>query len=176
MSYCLQCGHKTKKEIPTDDTKLRQVCPQCGYIHYENPKVICGALVIWQDKVLLCKRAIEPRYGYWTLPAGYMELGETMAQGAQRETLEEAEAVVNLEQLYCLYDVPHIGQIYSVFKGTLENGSFGAGIETLESRLFSEDEIPWDELAFPSVKSTLQHYFNDRKTLSFPLHLQTIEQ
>lgn len=157
------------------DEKLRQVCTACGHIHYENPKVICGALVLWQNQVLLCRRAIEPCYGLWTLPAGYMELNETMQQGAERETFEEAEAHIDTEQLYCLYDIPRIGQIYSIFKAQLRHGKFGAGPETIESRLFSEQDIPWDQLAFQSVRQTLEHYFSDRQQQQYPLHLETLD-
>lgn len=174
MNFCTQCGHETTEKIPLGDHQVRQVCDHCNAIHYVNPKVICGALAIWQDKVLLCRRAIEPRYGLWTLPAGYMELYETMEQGAARETREEAEAEVEVEQLYCMYNIPRIGQIYVLFKSHLIDGKFGAGEETIESRLFSEDEIPWDDLAFPSVERTLRHYFADHKNHQFPLHLETL--
>ena len=174
MTFCTACGHKTTEKIPLGDTRLRRVCTACANIHYENPKVICGALVLWENKVLLCRRAIEPRYGLWTLPAGYMELQETMAQGAARETREEAEAEVSIGELYCMYDIPRIGQIYVLFKSTLIAGQFGAGDETIESRLFEEHEIPWGDLAFPSVERTLRHYFADQKTGSFPMHLETL--
>ncbi|MFT4020983.1 MAG: NUDIX hydrolase [Acinetobacter sp.] len=174
MNCCIKCGQPTTEKIPLGDSKRRQVCTDCGHIHYENPKIICGALVTWQDKVLLCRRAIEPRYGLWTLPAGYMELFETMEQGAARETQEEAEAEIEIESLYCMYNIPRIGQIYVLFKASLQHGKFGAGPETIESRLFEEHEIPWQELAFPSVKHTLQHYFADRKNNQFPMHLETI--
>ncbi len=174
MSFCTACGHTTTEQIPLGDQKLRQVCSHCGTIHYVNPKVICGSLAIWDNKVLLCRRAIEPRYGCWTLPAGYMELFETMEQGAVRETREEAEADVDIEQLYCMYNIPRIGQIYVLFKGILRDGQFGAGDETIESRLFEEHEIPWSELAFPSVEHTLRHYFSDRKANHFPMHLETL--
>ncbi|GAB3053173.1 NUDIX hydrolase [Acinetobacter apis] len=175
MNCCIKCGHPTTKKKPLGDEKLRQVCTHCGNIHYENPKVICGALVVADQKVLLCRRAIEPRYGLWTLPAGYMELSETMAEGAARETLEEADARIDIEQMYCMYDIPRIGQIYALFKAKLRDHQFGAGPETLESRLFEEHEIPWDQLAFPSVKKTLQHYFADRKQAHYPIHLETID-
>ena len=174
MNFCSNCGHKTAEKIPLGDHQVRRVCTQCNTIHYVNPKVICGALALWQDKVLLCRRAIEPRYGLWTLPAGYMELFETMEQGAARETREEAEAEVNIQQLYCMYNIPRIGQIYVLFKAELVDGEFGAGEETIESRLFSEDEIPWNDLAFPSVERTLRHYFADRKTGNFETHLETL--
>lgn len=174
MSFCTACGHQTQEQIPLGDHQVRMVCTDCGNIHYVNPKVICGALVLWDNKVLLCRRAIEPRYGLWTLPAGYMELFETMEQGAARETFEEAEAEVDIEHLYCMYNIPRIGQIYVLFKANLIEGKFGAGPETIESRLFSENEIPWEQLAFPSVEQTLRHYFADRKQNNFPFHLETI--
>ena len=174
MNFCVICGHKTTEKIPLGDHQLRRVCTDCGNIHYINPKVICGALVLFENKVLMCRRAIEPRYGLWTLPAGYMELFETMEQGAARETREEAEAEIDIEQLYCMYNIPRIGQIYVLFKANLIDGQFGAGEETIESRLFSEDEIPWAELAFPSVEQTLRHYFADRKTNQFQMHLETL--
>lgn len=176
MNCCIHCGKPTTAQIPHGDDKLRQVCSACGTIHYENPKVICGALVIWDEQILLCRRAIEPRHGYWTLPAGYMELNETMQQGAERETLEEAEAHIQTDQLYCLYDIPHIGQIYAIFKAQLKDGVFGAGTETLESRLFHKHEIPWDELAFQSVRRTLTHYFSDHEQQHYPLHLETLHR
>ncbi|AOA57336.1 NUDIX hydrolase [Acinetobacter larvae] len=174
MHFCTVCGQTTQEKIPLGDSKLRQVCEACGHIHYINPKVICGALALWEDKVLLCRRAIEPRYGLWTLPAGYMELNETMEQGAARETREEAAAEIDIQQLYCMYNIPRIGQIYVLFKAQLQHGQFGAGEETIESRLFSEQDIPWADLAFPSVEQTLRHYFHDRKQQSFPLHLETL--
>ena len=174
MDFCSNCGQKTAEQIPLGDHQLRRVCTSCRSIHYVNPKVICGALALWENKVLLCRRAIEPRYGLWTLPAGYMELFETMEQGAARETREEAEAEVEIEQLYCMYNIPRIGQIYALFKANLVDGKFGAGEESIESRLFEEDEIPWSELAFPSVEHTLRHYFADRKSNQFNLHLETL--
>ncbi len=174
MSFCTVCGHQTEDKIPLGDQKIRRVCPHCGHIHYENPKLICGALAIWENKVLLCRRAIEPRYGLWTLPAGYMELFETMEQGAARETREEAEAEIDIEHLYCMYNIPRIGQIYVLFKSKLIDGQFGAGEESIECRLFEEQDIPWGELAFPSVEQTLKHYFADRKNQHFPVHLETL--
>jgi len=174
MNFCIICGHETTEKIPLGDHQIRRVCVQCGNIHYENPKVICGALALWEDKVLLCRRAIEPRYGLWTLPAGYMELFETMEQGAARETREEAEAEIHIEQLYCMYNIPRIGQIYVLFKANLIDGTFGAGEESIECRLFDEHEIPWTDLAFPRVERTLRHYFEDRKNNSFITHLETI--
>ena len=178
MPYCLQCGHLAETKIPPMDSRPRIVCPSCGYIHYENPKVINGCLLIHEDRVLLCRRAIEPRHGYWTLPAGFMELGETMKDGGNRECFEEAEAIGSALELYCLYDIPDIGQIHVMFIGSLKDGKFGVGIESLECALFAEEDIPWEDLAFQNVIETLQHYFADRKagaTLgNFPIHQQVI--
>lgn len=178
MAYCLQCGHAAERKIPEGDHNLRLVCPNCDYIHYENPKVICGALVVHEDKVLLCRRAIEPRYGYWTLPAGFMEIGETVAEGAARETIEEAAATAIEPHLYCIYDIPDIGQIYMLYLTTLKDGQFGVGPESLECALFTEDEIPWDDLAFEAVRRTLRHYFADRQQhsdhSSFAIHQEYI--
>lgn len=174
MNFCSKCGQSIIIKTPLGDHQQRQVCTACHTIHYVNPKVICGAIAIWENKVLLCRRAIEPRYGLWTLPAGYMELLETMEEGAARETWEEAEAKVEIEQLYCMYNIPRIGQIYALFKAKLIDGQFGAGEETIESRLFEEHEIPWNELAFPSVQATLKHYFADRTNNHFPVHLDTL--
>lgn len=174
MAFCLNCGHQAHLAIPQGDTKERLVCGHCGYIHYENPKIICGSLVVWQEKILLCKRAIEPRLGYWTLPAGFMEIGETVAEGAARETLEEAEAVAINQTLYCIYNIPQIGQVYMLHLGELKDGEYGVGEESLACSLFAESDIPWDDIAFESIKKTLTHYFSDRKTGHFPLHIETI--
>ena len=163
MSYCLKCGHLAERKIPEGDHNVRLVCPNCDYIHYENPKIICGALVVHEDKVLLCRRAIEPRYGYWTLPAGFMEIGETIAAGAVRETIEEAAANALNPQLYCIYDIPAIGQIYMLYLSRLKDGKFGTGPESLECALFTESEIPWEDIAFEAVHRTLKHYFSDRR-------------
>lgn len=180
MAYCLQCGHQAEHKIPEGDHKPRLVCPNCHYIHYENPKVICGAIVIHEGKVLLCRRAIEPRYGYWTLPAGFMEIGETMAEGAARETVEEADAMAIYPHLYCLYDIPDIGQIYILYLTELQDGKYNVGPESLECALFEEQDIPWEEIAFEAVKRTLNHYFNDRKTITdhakFPIHEESISK
>lgn len=178
MPYCMQCGHQAERTIPEGDTRPRLVCPACGYIHYDNPKIIGGCILTHQvgneDKVLLCRRAIEPRHGYWTLPAGFMEIGETMQDGANRECWEEAQAVGTDLKLYCLFDIPQIGQIHTLYLGKVENGKFGVGEESLECALFSEDDIPWDKLAFQSGIQALKYYFADRKTGKFPLHEMTL--
>lgn len=162
MKYCNQCGEAVSKQIPKGDNRLRYVCSTCTTIHYENPKVITGCLPIHEDQVLLCKRAIEPRAGLWTLPAGFLENGETSADGALRETMEEANARVNIEGLYTLFSLPHISQVYMFFRGTLQDLDFYAGEESLEVQLFNEEDIPWDNLAFPVITETLRHYFKDR--------------
>jgi ADP-ribose pyrophosphatase YjhB (NUDIX family) len=149
-------------EIPVGDDRPRHVCTRCGTVHYQNPKVVVGCIAEWEDKVLLCRRAIEPRSGFWTLPAGFMERGETTLAGAARETLEEANARVAIGPLYSLFNLPHIDQVYLLFRGQLRDLDFGPGPESLEVRLFAESEIPWEELAFPVVKETLKLYYRDR--------------
>lgn len=165
MAYCLQCGHLASEQIPAGDNRPRLVCSSCGYIHYENPKIICGALVRHQGKILLCRRAIEPQYGKWTLPAGFMEIGETLSQGAVRETLEEADAIAINPKLYCLFDIPVVGQVHAMYLADLQDGKFGVGSESLECALFDESQIPWDELAFETVTWTLKQYLADKNAL-----------
>jgi ADP-ribose pyrophosphatase YjhB (NUDIX family) len=138
------------------------VCGSCGTIHYQNPKIVVGVIPEWEERILLCRRAIEPRYGLWTLPAGFMELGETTQQGAARETLEEAGARVEIGELFSLFNLPHIDQVYLLFRGRLLDLDFAPGAESLEATLFTEAEIPWEEMAFPVVKETLKLYFRDR--------------
>ena len=162
MNFCSHCGATVRLEIPAGDDRPRHVCPRCGTVHYQNPKVVVGCIPEWEDKVLLCRRAIEPRSGFWTLPAGFMERGETTLAGAARETLEEANARVAIGPLYSLFNLPHIDQVYLLFRGQLLDVDFGPGPESLEVRLFAESEIPWEELAFPVVKETLRLYYRDR--------------
>lgn len=162
MNFCSQCGAAVRLEIPVGDDRPRHVCTRCGTVHYQNPKVVVGCIAEWEDKVLLCRRAIEPRSGFWTLPAGFMERGETTLAGAARETLEEANARVAIGPLYSLFNLPHIDQVYLLFRGQLRDLDFGPGPESLEVRLFAESEIPWEELAFPVVKETLKLYYRDR--------------
>ena len=171
MKFCSECAGEIRLETPADDNRERAVCTQCGFIHYVNPKVVAGCLPLWNNQVLLCKRAIEPRKGYWTLPAGFLENGETIEAGAHRETWEEAEAKVENSLLYTVFSLPHISQIYMFYKADVIDGKFGVGTESLDTRLFTEAEIPWDELAFPVVTDTLKHYFKDRLAGdSFPVH------
>ncbi|MCU7806270.1 MAG: NUDIX hydrolase [Candidatus Thiodiazotropha sp. (ex Semelilucina semeliformis)] len=176
MKFCSQCGSAVEVNIPEGDNRPRHVCAACGTIHYQNPKIVVGCIPVWQEKVLLCRRAIEPRYGFWTVPAGFMENGETSQQGAARETLEEACARVDVEGLYTLFNLPHINQIYLLFRSRLLDLDFGAGTESLDVGLFEEHEIPWDEIAFPVVRETLRLYFKDREQADFPLRGGTIER
>lgn len=174
MKYCSQCGDSVAERIPEGDNRIRFVCIQCETIHYQNPKVVTGCLPFFEDKVLLCKRAIAPRHGYWTLPAGFLENGETAADGALRETMEEANANAEIMDLYTLFSLPHISQIYLFYRARLTDLDFHPGIESLETRLFSEAEIPWDELAFPVITETLKHYFSDLPEGEFPTRTQDI--
>lgn len=175
MKFCSNCGAPVTLKVPAGDTLPRHVCIACNTIHYQNPRMVVGCIVEWRDKILLCRRAIEPRYGMWTVPAGYMENGETTVQGAVRETLEEANARVDIGPLYALYNIPHINQVYILFRAQLTNPDVEAGAETLEARLFAEHEIPWDQLAFATVRNTLTHYFADRRKGEYPFHMGTIE-
>jgi len=175
MNYCSHCGARVELRVPEGDTVPRHVCTSCGTIHYENPKMVVGCIPEWEDQILLCRRAIEPRRGLWTLPAGFMENAETTAEGAQRETLEEANARVEILGLYALFNIPHINQVYILFRSRLLDLDFSAGAESLETRLFKEDEIPWDEIAFITVRRTLHHYFDDRRRGEFQFHMGTIE-
>lgn len=160
MKYCSSCGGTVSLRVPKDDNRERHICDDCGVVHYRNPQLVVGCVVERDGKILLCKRAIEPRYGYWTVPAGFMELGETAAGGAARETLEEALATVELGHLFAMVDVVDAGQVHLFFTGKLV-GDYGAGEESLESAMFSEDEIPWDDIAFQSGTFALQKYFED---------------
>jgi len=163
MKYCCQCGASVSLRVPHGDDRRRHVCDACGAIHYQNPKVIAGCIPVWEDRVLLCKRAIEPRLGYWTLPAGFMELGETLAEAARREALEEANVEVEIGPLYVIYSLPHFSQVYAFFRATMLEPRFSAGQESLEVRLFREEEIPWEQLSFATVQRSLHLFFGDRR-------------
>jgi ADP-ribose pyrophosphatase YjhB (NUDIX family) len=166
MKFCSECAHPVALAIPEGDNRPRYVCAQCAAIHYENPKLVVGSLPVWESdgelKVLLCKRAIEPRLGYWTLPAGFMENNETTAEAAIRETEEEAGANIELGPLYSLLNVAHVHQVHLFYLARLRDLDYAAGIESLEVRMFSEREIPWDDLAFPTIRKTLELFFADR--------------
>ncbi len=148
----------TSRRVPEGDTHERLVCDACGFINYENPKVVVGAVAVWDGKVLLCRRAIEPRRGYWTIPAGYMELNETTADGARREAREEACAELDLIDILAVYTIPRISQVQILYRAMIRDGLFAPGAESLETELFAWDAIPWDEIAFPSVHWALDHY------------------
>ena len=170
LAHCNNCGTSLEKRIPPGDGRERMVCPACGAIHYENPKLVVGCIPVWENKLLLCKRAIEPRYGYWTLPAGFMENGETTAEGAERETIEEAGAQVKNLKPYALLDVPYVHQVHMFYLAELSSLEFAAGEESLEVALYEEHEIPWDDLAFYTVIETLKHFYADRKAGQFGFH------
>lgn len=174
MKFCSQCGHPVTVKIPEGDNRERYVCVNCETIHYQNPRIIAGCLPVYEGRVLLCKRSIEPRFGKWTLPAGFLENGETTSQGALRETREEAMANVEIEGIYTMFSLPHISQVYMFFRARLLDLDFGAGHETEDVRLFSEQEVPWDELAFPVITETLNHYFEDRVKDEYPVHAKDI--
>jgi ADP-ribose pyrophosphatase YjhB (NUDIX family) len=173
-TYCSNCGKPTITTKPEGDDRLRQFCPACGIVHYENPKVVVGCIPQWEEKILLCRRSIEPRYGKWTLPAGFLEIGETVAEGAGRETLEEACARVDDLVAYALYNLSFIGQIYIMFLARLMDTDYKPGHESLSVGLFSENDIPWHDLAFPVVEKTLKRYFKDRKTGKFSFFVEDI--
>lgn len=182
MKYCPACASPIVIQIPADDTRERHVCPACGTIHYQNPKMVVGSIPIWEKdgevSVLLCKRAIEPRYGYWTLPAGFMENNETSSQGAQRETQEEAGANIDLHELFSILNVPHVNQVHLFYRATLLDVNYLAGTESLDVQLFTEQEIPWKEIAFPTVSHTLKFLFEDlvkvKQGGAFALHAHDI--
>lgn len=174
MKFCSHCGHTVSHLIPEGDTRLRYVCGACSQVHYQNPNIVAGAVPMWEGQVLLCRRAIEPRRGYWTLPAGFMENGETLEQAAARETEEEACARLRGLRLYTLFDLPHINQVHVFFRAELSDLAFAAGVESLEVRLFHESEIPWSELAFRTVARTLECLFSDRRTGEFPVRNEAL--
>ncbi len=175
MKFCTSCGSAVELRIPEGDDRERYVCVSCDFIHYVNPRIIVGCLPVYEDKVLLCKRAIEPRYGYWTLPAGFMENGETTGEGAARETWEEARGRVRNLELYRVFDVPYISQVYMFYRCDLERGEHAVGPESLETDLYTEDAIPWEEIAFPVVRETLKDYFEDRRRGEYPLAVEEIK-
>ena len=170
MKFCSACGARVAFEVPEGDNRPRHVCGECGSIHYQNPKSVVGAVPEWDGRLLLCLRAIEPRHGYWTLPAGFLECGETMEEGASREAREEANANLALGSLYTLFSIPHIDQVHVYYRARLLDRDFHPGEESLDVRLFTEDEIPWGELAFPVVHKTLELWFEDRRNGRFRTH------
>ncbi len=172
IKYCKECGTAVVYRLPDDgDTKERAICTACHTVHYENPLNVVGTVPHWGDQVLLCKRNIEPRLGKWTLPAGFMELHETTAEGAARETDEEAGAQFEMQELFSLLNVARVGQVHLFYRAKLLSDQFNPGTETMEARLFNEADIPWDEIAFRTVKETLEHYFADRRAGQFGFHV-----
>jgi ADP-ribose pyrophosphatase YjhB (NUDIX family) len=174
INYCCTCAAPVNLRIPSGDTLPRYVCDACGAIHYRNPRLVVGTLPVWQDRVLLCRRAIEPRSGCWTLPAGFMENQESVGEAAQRETLEEACARVELGELFTMISVPHINQVHVIYRARLLDLDFAPGAESLEVALFDEAAIPWEEIAFRTVAMTLRHFFADRTRGSFALHAEAL--
>ncbi len=176
MKFCSSCGSAVTFRVPAGDDRQRFVCSTCEEIHYINPRVIVGCVPEYQGKILLCKRAIEPRLGYWTLPAGFMENGETSLQGAARETWEEARARVTDMQLYRIFDVPHISQVYMFYRCRVQDGVYGVGPESSDSGLYAQADVPWDEIAFPVIRETLQEYFADAPSGQFPVRVSAIDR
>ncbi len=164
MNYCSNCGKPVVLKIPPGDTHARYVCEFCGMIHYQNPRVIVGCLPVWENKILLCKRAIEPRYGLWTIPAGFMENKETLEQGAVRETTEESGADVRISRLHSVYSLPRVNQVYIIYLAQMQSAYFEAGIETLECRLVDPGDIPWDKIAFSAIRFSLEKYVENIQT------------
>ena len=167
QKFCTQCGSELSRIIPPEDNVLRDACLSCGAVHYRNPLVVVGTIPVYQDKILLCRRAIEPRYDTWTFPAGFMELSESSVIGAKRETLEEAGAEVEIGDLFTVIDVPSANQVHIYYLAKALNDHLDPGIESLEAAYFDIKDIPWDNLAFRSIKTTLEHYVNALKTGNF---------
>jgi ADP-ribose pyrophosphatase YjhB (NUDIX family) len=174
MNYCSHCGAKVTLTIPLADDRPRYVCGECGAIHYENPKVVVGCIPQWEGKILMCRRAIEPRLGTWTIPAGYLENGETVSDGARREMFEEARAQADRLHPFGLYNICHVNQIYLVFLAQLSDAKFAAGHESLEVRLFEMGDIPWNALSFPVIVHTLEKFVEARRQHDFRFHIEDI--
>lgn len=175
IKFCTACGSPTHQIIPKDDDHMRAVCTSCSEIHYSNPKVVVGCIPEYKGKLLLAKRNIEPRKGKWTLPAGFLENGESVQDGALRETLEETQATARIIDPYRLFNIVFVDQIYLMFRAEMTSGTFGPTTESIEVGLFDESEIPWDEIAFEVIKQTLQHYFEDQKRGTFPFKVLDLQ-
>ena len=174
MNFCSNCGDTVRLRTPAGDDRPRYLCESCGTVHYENPKVVVGCIPEMDGKILLCRRAIEPRAGKWTLPAGYLENGETVAQGARRETFEEAGARIEILAPYALFNICYVNQVYLMFRARMVDANIKAGNESSEVRFFSENDIPWDQIAFTVIEETLRQYFKDRPAGLFPFHIANI--
>jgi ADP-ribose pyrophosphatase YjhB (NUDIX family) len=175
MKFCANCGAGVTLRVPPGDSLPRAVCDSCGIVHYQNPKLVVGSLPQWEDKLLLCRRAIEPRYGYWTLPAGFMENGETVGNAAARETLEEAGARVEIGEAFSMISVPYVNQVHVFFRARLIALDFKPGEESLEVALFEESDVPWKDIAFRTVGLTLKHWFADRARGAFGFHAEDLK-
>jgi ADP-ribose pyrophosphatase YjhB (NUDIX family) len=171
IQHCRRCGARVEYRVPEGDNRERAVCTACGEIHYENPINVVGTVPVWGELVLLCRRNIEPRYGLWTLPAGFLELGESTADGARRETVEEAGANIELGALFTVLNVVRVGQLHLFYLARMLDTGLAPGPETIEARLFREDDLPWDRIAFRTVRQTLEHYFADRRAGRFDVHV-----
>jgi len=172
VKFCSECGQPVEFRVPEGDHFSRHVCSACATVHYRNPKVIVGCIPEWDDgRILMCRRNIEPRLGWWTFPAGFMELGETSGEGAARETLEEARAEVTIGKLFVVINAPSIGQVYLVHRARMLHPGHGPTPESSETRLMTEAEIPWTEIAFPTVYHSLRYYFEDRRGNTEGFHM-----
>ena len=176
MNYCTHCASPLVQRVPSGDDRTRHMCDVCGTIHYQNPKMVVGTIPRYRDRVLLCRRAIEPRYGFWTLPAGYLESGESLADGARRETLEEAGTSVDDLIPFAVYNITFVSQIYFMFLADMVSHEFSAGHESLDVQLFHEDQIPWTDIAFTVIRETLIQYFKDLQSGSFEFHMGDIQR
>jgi ADP-ribose pyrophosphatase YjhB (NUDIX family) len=176
MKYCSNCGEKVIFEVPEQDNRPRYVCSACGTVHYQNPRVVVGTVPIWKDQVLLCRRNIEPRKGFWTLPAGFLENGETVYDGAFRETVEETGTSVSDLVPYLMIDILHVHQIYLMFRARLTTMDFHPTDESSEILLFREEDIPWGKIAFKVIEKTLHSYFNDHATGCFDFRIDKIDK
>jgi ADP-ribose pyrophosphatase YjhB (NUDIX family) len=174
MNFCSRCASRLHFAVPPDDDRSRFVCESCGTVHYQNPRVVVGCIPEHEDRILLCRRAIEPQRGWWTLPAGYLENGETVSACAERETREETGARISDLTPYVLFNICHINQIYLMFRGRVAEAGDGPGKESLEIRFFTEAEVPWEQIAFRVISATLKNYFRDRRTGSFPFSIGDI--
>ncbi len=174
MNFCSNCGQGLTYLTPPGDDRARYCCESCGVVHYQNPRMVVGCIPETEDKILLCRRAIEPCCGKWTLPAGYLENGETVEAGAKREAFEEARARVEILAPYALYSICYVNQMYLMFRARLKDNNFHAGRESLEVKLFSENDIPWEEIAFRVINATLLQYYDDRRAGRFPFYMGNI--
>jgi ADP-ribose pyrophosphatase YjhB (NUDIX family) len=176
MKYCSECGASVEHRVPPGDNRLRHVCTVCETVHYQNPKIVVGCVPEHQGRILLCKRAIEPRRGYWTIPAGFMENGETLEQAAARECAEEALAAVHIRGLLAVVNLPYAHQVHVMFRAHLATAEFGAGDESLEVGLYRADDIPWADIAFPSIDFTLRRYLEDRDAGVTGIHVTALDR